>query len=164
VRMLASIACVVLLGLVSGCSFFGGDKTEYTYWEPELSPDGRSLAYESTVGENLELFLRDLETGEERRLTTNEEPDWSPSWSPFGDRIAFVSRRDKNVDIYILTLADLSVERLTNHEDDDINPNWGPDGLIYFNSNRSGVWEIYSIDPSDWSLVKVTHLTAPPSS
>jgi Tol biopolymer transport system component len=163
-RIVIFVVGLSLLGLVSGCSFFGGDEPNYTHWEPALSPDGRALVYESPTEESLELFLRDLETGEERRLTQNEHPDWSPTWAPFGDRVAFASSRDKNVDIYVVNLADLSIERLTTHEDDDINPDWGNDGRVYFNSNRSGVWEIYAIDPIDRALVKITQAAEPAGS
>ena len=161
IRTVILVVGIVWLGLVSGCTFFGGDEPDYTYWEPALSPDGRSLTYESPTEESLELFLRDLETNEERRLTRNEHPDWSPTWAPTGDRIAFASSRSDNVDIYILNLSNLAVERLTTHEDDDINPDWGSDGRVYFNSNRSGAWEIYAIDPIVKSLVKITQVTEP---
>ena len=148
-------ALLTLLTL-GGCSFLGGDEPDYTHWEPALSPDGLTIAYESPVGKNLELFTRDLQTDEIRRLTDNDSPDWSPTWSPAGDRIAFVSSREDNVDLYILHLVDLSVERLTTHESADINPDWGVDGLIYFNSDRSGAWEIYTIDPTEKRLTKIT--------
>ena len=162
-RIAMFVLGLVLVGLVSGCSFFGGDEPEYTHWEPALSPDGTALAYESPVGESLELFTRNLETDETRRLTEDEHPNWSPSWSPDGTRIAFASSRNDNVDIYVLTVDDLSVERLTTHEDDDINPSWGIDGRVYFNSNRSGAWEIYAIVPGEGSLVKITQVEAPPA-
>lgn len=157
-RIVIFVVSLILVALASGCTFFGGDEPDYTHWEPVLSPNGQSLAYESPTEESLELFLRDLETGEERRLTQNEHPDWAPTWSPSGDRVAFASSRSDNVDIYVLDLAGLSVERLTTHEDDDINPHWGIDGRIYFNSNRSGAWEIYAIDPIEKSLVKITQV------
>ncbi len=163
-RILVFFVGLVLLGLASGCTFFGGNEPDYTHWEPTLSPDGRSLVYESPTEDSLELFLRDLETGAEQQLTRNEDPDWSPAWSPGGDRIAFASSRNENVDIYVLNLADLSVERMTTHEKDDINPDWGIDGRVYFNSNRSDAWEIYAIDPDDRTLVKITQVTETPGS
>ena len=163
-RITIFVVGLLLFGLVSGCTFFGGDEPDYTHWEPALSPDGQTLVYESPADENLELFARDLETEEVHRLTRNEFPDWSPTWAPVGDRIAFASSRDDNVDIYVLDLADLAVERLTTHEEDDINPDWGIDGRVYFNSNRSGVWEIYAIDPIDKILVKITQVAEPSGS
>ncbi len=154
----------LLVGLcllpIAGCDFFGGAETDYTYWEPALSPDGHMIVYESTAESSLELFTLDLETNTERQLTINEYADWSPWWSPDGDRIAFASSRNENVDIYVLNLASLEVFRLTTHEADDINPSWGIDGAIYFNSNRSDTWEAYTIDPDSLVLRKLTSLDA----
>ena len=155
---ITGILAGVCLLAVSGCGLFGGDETEYTYWEPALSPDGTTIAYESTAESSLELFTLDLSTNIERQLTVNEHPDWSPDWSPDGTRIVFASSRDENVDIYMLDLANLEVVRLTTHEADDINPDWGIDGAIYFNSNRSDTWEAYPIDPDTLVLRKLTSL------
>lgn len=157
---IAGILVGVCLLAISGCGFFGEQETEYTYWEPALSPDGSMIVYESTAESSLELFTLDLGTNIERQLTVNEYPDWSPEWSPDGTRIAFASSRDENVDIYVLDLANLGVVRLTTHEADDINPNWGIDGVIYFNSNRSDTWEAYTIDPDTLVLRKLTSLGA----
>ena len=151
-----------LLLMLAGCSFFGGEEAEYTFWEPALSPDGRILVYESNSESSLELFTLELETRAERRLTDNEYADWSPAWSPDGGRIALASSRDKNVDIYVIDVASLEVVRITSHESDDINPHWGSDGLIYFNSNRSDTWEVYSMDPATLNLTKLTSTGATP--
>jgi len=159
----ARIRCGGLLilsaALLGGCTFFGQQGPAFTNWEPALSPDGTTLAYESPVDGTLELFTRDLETAAIRRLTENDVEDWSPSWSPDGRRIAFASSRDKNADLYVIDIETLEITRLTTHEADDINPDWGADGRIYFNSNRSGVWEIYSIDPIGENLLKITETT-----
>ena len=154
--------CVVSAFWMSGCSLFGGDDTEYTYWEPELSPDGSFLAYESTTERGLEIYIRDLESGSTRQITDNEDPDWGPTWSPDGSQIAFASSRDKNVDVYVVDLESLAVERLTTHDGADFNTHWAVDGLIYFNSDRSDTWEIYTIDPAEKRLTKVTSLDLEP--
>jgi len=159
-------AWLAILGLsavawLAGCSFFGDQGPAFTNWEPELSPDGETLVYESVSGKTLELYTRDLVTGEEQRLTENEVEDWSPSWSPEGDRIAFASNRGKNVDIYLLVIETRETQRITTHEADDINPSWGVDGRIYFNSNRSDLWEIYAINSDGSDLVKITEAEAP---
>jgi TolB protein len=145
---------------ISGCSFFGSEEPDYTYWEPVPSPDGTTIAYESTTDSGLELFTLELTTNVETQLTDNDVPDWSPAWSPDGSQIAFASQRDKNVDIYVLDLTSLEVVRITSHLDDDINPSWGTDGIIYFNSNRSDTWEAYAIDPDSLNLKKLTSLDA----
>jgi TolB protein len=121
-----------------------------------MSPDGTRLAYESVVGDDFELFLRDLTSGAVRQLTDNDDDDWSPSWSSDGTHIAFTSNRGKNVDIYVLDLETSDTVRLTVDNGDDVYPFWGIDDRIYFNSNRSEVWEIYSISPDGAGLVKIT--------
>ena len=153
----AAIGCLLV---VSGCSFFGGTQDEYTYWEPALSPDETTLVNESEGESSLELYTLDLDTNVEQQLTTNEYADWSPDWSPDGSRIAFASSRDDNVDLYVLMVATGEVVRVTTHAADDINPHWGEDGLIYFNSNRSESWEIFTIDPDTLTLRKVTSIEA----
>jgi len=152
---LAALGLCVLVGL-AGCSFFGDQGPPFVHWEPELSPDGTTLVYESEVEESLELFARDLASGVETRLTTNDAEDWSPSWSPEGDRVAFASSRDDNADIYIVTIDSLVVQRVTTSEADDIKPSWGIDGRIYFNSNRTDTWEIFVIDPDGSNLTMLT--------
>lgn len=163
-RHVVFVLCLCLTSgwWISGCSLLGGDDTDYTYWEPDLSPDGRFVAYESVSDLSLEIFTRELETGTIRRLTNNDVPDWGPTWSPDGTRIAFASSRDNNVDIYMLDIEMLVVERLTTHEKSDINADWGIDGLIYFNSDRSDSWDIYTIDPDEKRLTKLTGVESTP--
>lgn len=145
---------------IAGCTFFGQQEPALTNWEPTLSPDGTRLAFESVVEKHLEIFVRDLATGSTEQLTDNAAEDWSPAWSPDGARIAFASNRDDNNDIYVLDLATRTVARVTTDRRDDINPSWGRDGRIYFNSNRSGVWEIYVVGPDGTGLTKLTETPA----
>ena len=154
-RIVFIIAALAATATISGCSFLGGNEPVFTNWEPQLSPDGEKLVYESPVDGSLELFTYDLQSGEEHRLTKNDVDDWSPNWAPDGTRIVFASNRDKNVDIYVLDVETLAVSRVTTDEKEDINPTWGIDGRIYFNSNRSGAWEIYAIDPDGENLVRI---------
>jgi TolB protein len=156
--MLVLLVVPIFLG---GCSLLGGDQgPALTNWEPSASPDGTRLAYESVVGDHLQLFVRDLSTGDVRQLTNNAFENWSPSWSPDGTRLVFASNRDSNNDIYVLNLETNETTRLTVDAKDDINPFWTVEDLIYFNSNRSDVWEIYRVSPDGTGLVKITETPA----
>jgi TolB protein len=151
-----SFVAALLFSGMTGCTFLQGQSPEIQNWEPVLSPDGTAVAFESPGKKGLELYVRGLESGEVTQVTENEVDDWSPTWSPQGDRLVFASNREKNVDLYIIDLETREVFRLTTHEGDDVNPYWGANGQILFNSNRSGVWEIYMMNPSDQSLIKIT--------
>jgi TolB protein len=72
---------------------------EGTHWAPYPAPDGRHFVYVRVLTEpsgrpNWEIYLRDLETGEERRLTDNPGFDGFPSISTDGMWMTFSSGRD----------------------------------------------------------------------
>lgn len=59
--------------------------------DPTFSPDGRLLAYTSDRGGDVDLWVRDLETGRDRRVTETPESESAPAWSPDGRRLAFLA-------------------------------------------------------------------------
>jgi len=59
--------------------------------DPAWSPDGMQLAYASDKGGTLmDLWVRDMETGKARQLTSIPTSALGPTWSPDGKRIAFL--------------------------------------------------------------------------
>ena len=59
--------------------------------EPAWSPDGRFLAWSSDrAGDRLDLWIRDMTTGESRRLTRTANSAMGAAWSRDGARIAFL--------------------------------------------------------------------------
>ena len=75
---------------------------------------------------------------------------FSPRWSPDGTKIAF--------DLYYLTDREIGVKNLVTHvttwltdvATNEIDPTWSPDGsLLAFVSDRSGKWQIYTMNASN---------------
>ena len=58
--------------------------------EADWSPDGRQLVYAKLIGDEWDLFVCDLRTYRERRLTATKLDESGPAWSPDGRWIAFV--------------------------------------------------------------------------
>jgi len=122
------------------------------------SPGGTMIAYASNRDGNWDLYLLDLETGEEIQVTSDEGDDLLPAWSPDGAWIAFQSDREGSLDIYAYEVATGQLVRLTDLPSTEAAPSWTCDGTrVLFHSDQYGDFEIYSVrldDPTD--LVRLT--------
>jgi len=132
-------------------------------WAPECivseCPTGL-IAFQSDRDLNWEIYVVDVLTGEERRLTYNTGWDENPYWSPDAQWVAFQSNRDGNWEIYLVSVDGKTLWRLTNHAADDLAPVWSPNGQqIAFLSNRDGKWGLYVVDVNGQNLKKLTDAT-----
>ena len=97
---------------------------------PAWGPNN-AIVYQTTRHGNWDLYLIDMETGREFRLTDSAWDEINPAWSPDGSRVAFQSNRDGHWHIYVLDLAGRTITQLT--EDGaapvyDVDPQFSPDG------------------------------------
>jgi Tol biopolymer transport system component len=60
-------------------------------YQPDCSPDGKSVVFVRYDGRSMELMLLDLASRAVRPLTTSGTVNVEPRWSPDGRRLAFVS-------------------------------------------------------------------------
>ncbi len=98
-----------------------------SHTEPVWSPDGRFIAFRSVRDSNHDIYVIDLESGEERRLTDHLATDIEPDWSPDGEWIVFGSSRDNPFfDIFIMRKDGSDVRQLTTDPAKDANPVWAP--------------------------------------
>lgn len=96
------------------------------------SPDGSSIAFVASVGEQPDLWLYDVKTGEIIRATDDIFTDMFPAWSPDSKSLYFISDRADNTngdfkaidfamwrhnpkqsDIYSLDIETKNMERLS---------------------------------------------------
>ena len=99
--------------------------------DPAWSPDGSQLAYSSDKdSEHLQLWLRDMKSGQSRRLTDLTTQPQGAAWSPDGKRIAFF-----NVDgmwrVAQMSVVDVASGQVTKVHDSLPQPGapaWSPDG------------------------------------
>ncbi len=137
---------------------------------PSWSPDGKRIVFSSErdghfIGDfeitTSEIYVMDVDGGNEQRLTENRKNDASPSWSPDGKRIAFSSDRKGdwlNYEIYVMDDDGGNLQRLTENRDDDGGTSWSPDGKrIIFSSDRNGNGDIYVMDADGGNPQQLTN-------
>ena len=139
-------------------------------FNPTWSPDGKKIVFSASAAGLTDLYILDVETGEQRRLTADPYADLQPAWSPDGKRIAFVTDRFSSdlerlaMGNYELALFDLetdAIEKIPGFDNGKhINPQWGPGGeSLFFLSDQNGISNIYRVSLADGEIRQITHLT-----
>ena len=93
------------------------------------TPDGNSLVYSKSVGGNWDIFIYDLTTRKERRVTVGLRGR-DPAVSPNGTEIAFVGNRDGTSNLGIVNIDGTNIRYLTNNNNGTqyYTPRWTEDG------------------------------------
>ncbi len=128
-----------------------------TDMEPQFSPDGKKIAFNSSRSGNYEIWACDREGGNTVQLTSFGGPAvGSPRWSPDSQWIAFDGSKAGNSDIYVIRADGGPVRRVTTGPSNNVRPSWSRDGRwIYFGSNRSGDRAIWRISAQGGAAVQI---------
>tara|TARA_R110002073_G_scaffold128999_3_gene275115 strand:- start:76731 stop:78416 length:1686 start_codon:yes stop_codon:yes gene_type:complete len=81
-------------------------------WHPEVSPNGKQIAFMSDRDGNHEIYVMNIDGSNQKRLTNNDFDDWYPSWSPDGSQIIFSSLRNEEKSIYMMNKDGSSVRKI----------------------------------------------------
>jgi Tol biopolymer transport system component len=127
---------------------------EYPAW----SPDGEALVFSRESAGIRSIFVKNIPSGDERRLTRSEHDEIHAAWSADGKTILFVRARNPGVrlepgdvfgqfsdgDIWAIDVDSLKESRVIQNA---FNPDYSPDGRrIAFDASWAGPRRIWSVD------------------
>jgi len=122
------------------------DTTEGTWTNVDVSPDGRSIAFD-LLGD---IYVMGIGGGTPRKLTSGLAFDHQPRFSPDGTQIAFTSDRGGGDNIWVMNNDGSGARAVTKETFQLLNaPAWSPDGRFiaarkHFTTQRSaGTGEIW---------------------
>ncbi|HKN52800.1 MAG TPA: hypothetical protein VJX66_09880, partial [Amycolatopsis sp.] len=96
--------------------------------QPDWSPDGSTLVFQSYRDGNFNLWTVPADGGTPRRLTEGPFDHREPHFSPDGKRIAFSTDAPGSYGISVLDLAGGKITSLTDSSAEEYEPAWSPDG------------------------------------
>jgi Tol biopolymer transport system component len=116
---------------------------------PALSPDGRTLAYESLRGGAFQVILSKPDGSEARQVTSGPWHHMLPAWAADGRRLALASDRDGEFGVWELDTESLALRQLSFEQGIELDPAWDPTGaaLAYISIQR-GRSSLVIRDPS----------------
>jgi Tol biopolymer transport system component len=129
---------------------------------PQFSPDGHRIAFESDRAGELEAWLSDLDGSNAVRLATlgaqESRNPRNPRWSPDGQWIAFNSNVEGQEEIYVMPASGGKPHRITFHPANDCCPSFSRDGQwVYFRSHRTGEGRVWKAPVAGGGAVQVTN-------
>jgi len=143
--------------------------------DPRWSPDGRHLLFVSDRGGNQEIWIRDLDAGEDRPLTDGRPERFAEaSWSPDGRTIVARKRITDTRSIGMCELWLFDVDggdgvQLTQTDTHPfpLEPSYSPDGRsLYFSSTpwrfqygrdpNQGIYDLHRIDLQTGEILRLT--------
>src|SRR6185503_9728577 len=96
--------------------------------DPQLSPDGKWVAYAVSVPSLQDnrgisrVWVAELATGRSRQLTGGPGSDRQPRWSPDGKTLAFISTREGGAQVWLLPVGGGDARKLSSLADGASDP------------------------------------------
>lgn len=135
-------------------------------FSPRFSRDGSKVIYSLINGGNTDLYMTDLGSGQNIRLTSAPSIETAPSFSPDGSQIVFESDRSGSQQLYIMSASGGEARRISFGQGRYGSPVWSPRGdQIAFTNQENGRFHIgvMRTDGSEERLLSTSFLDESPT-
>jgi Tol biopolymer transport system component len=127
---------------------------------PSISHTGQ-LAYSEFIHQ-ADLYLLQLDSGTDERLTFHSHDNFNAHFSPDGKDLVYQSTRSGDHEIWLHNLTGVDEINLTNNPAIDIKPTWSPDGRqVVFLSNRDGAFYLWIMNTDGSNVHRLTEHPVP---
>ena len=126
---------------------------------PELSPDGKKVAFESNRLGFWDLWTCEIEKGDCNQITSLHGTAGRARWSPDGRYIAFEFHPNEHSEIYLVEVAGGVPHLLpTIPGADNLSPSWSRDGKWLYFASKTGTeaFQIWRIPVQGGAPVQIT--------
>ena len=124
-------------------------------FDPQWSPDGKSIAYERTVDGQRDVYVVPAQGGPVTDVSKSLASDLDPAWIPGTREIVFESDRSGSFDLYRTSIGGRA-RSLTSGSSQDFHPAVSPDGAtVAFERAVHGNYDIYLLSLKTRKLTRV---------
>lgn len=141
----------VIISSADGTSTRQLTTNSYLDGEPDWSPDGTRIVYESAESGNRDIVIMELASGVITPVTASPVSESNPDWSPDGGSITFEASDGSDLEIFVIGADGEGLRQITDNETDDRAPQYSPDGrwIAYMTRQEAGwVIALYSLRES----------------
>jgi Tol biopolymer transport system component/serine/threonine protein kinase len=132
--------------------------TQGTNDAAQLSLDGRQIVFGSQRTGRREIWKSNSDGSDPTQLTSFGGHAGTPRWSPDGKWIAFDYRPENHSHVYLIDAEGRNLHMVVSGNYENGVASWLRDGAsIYFASNRTGEWQIWSRELATGRETQMTH-------
>lgn len=134
------------------------DGLNYQALTPRFSPTQQQITYMALFDDRPgQVYLFNIETGEQEQLGTFRGMTFAPRFSPDGRDVIMSVERNGNSDVFKMDLSTRRLTRLTSNPAIDVSPSMSPDGRkVAFTSDRGGSEQIYVMNADGSDQKRIT--------
>jgi serine/threonine protein kinase/sugar lactone lactonase YvrE len=132
--------------------------TQGTNDAAQLSLDGRQIVFGSQRTGRREIWKSNPDGSDPTQLTSFGGHAGTPRWSPDGKWIAFDYRPENHSHVYLIDAEGRNLHMVVSGNYENGVASWSRDGAsIYFASNRTGEWQVWSREFATGRETQMTH-------